>query len=222
MPGFGESEKPARVTYTLQQFSEWITRFLDKMHCDHFILAGHTLGGAIAAELALQIPSRVHRLILISAAGLVPTNDGDNIYERILNGQNPFEVNSYDDFRAFFRLIFSNPNRAPLPLKNYLFMKFAANRTWYHKIFLDIMGDISNEDLIDKRKAEQVKKFESIRTPTLIVWGDRDGFFPESIGCWMHRLVKDSRYVVLPGAAHMPPMEQANKLSKLTLSFLNA
>lgn len=221
LPGFGESEKPARVVYNLEQFDTWIMRFADKMHFDRFVLAGHSLGGAIAAEVAGKAPERVQRLILISAAGLVPTNDGDNIYERILNGHNPFEVSSYDDFREFFSLIFSDPHKAPLPVKNYLYMKFAANRTWYHKIFLDMMGDISNEDLIDKRKREQIKKFSTIKTPTLVVWGTQDGFFPESIGNWMHRTVPDSRYAIIDGAAHMAPMEQADKLAKLTLSFLN-
>lgn len=221
LPGFGESEKPAKITYNLDQFETWITRFADKMHFDRFVLAGHSLGGAIAAELATKIPNRVQRLVLVSAAGLVPTNDGDNIYERILNGHNPFEVASYEDFRDFFDLIFSDPNKAPLPVKNYLYMKSAANRNWYHKIFLDMMGDISNEDLIDERKKEQLQKFESIRTPTLIVWGRYDGFFPESIGSWMHRTVRDSRYALIEEAAHMAPMEQTDKLAKLTLAFLN-
>ncbi|MBL8035246.1 MAG: alpha/beta hydrolase [Leptospiraceae bacterium] len=221
LPGFGESEKPARVTYTLEQFETWITRFADKMHFDRFVMAGHSLGGAIAAELASKIPHRIQRLILISAAGLVPTNDGDNIYERILNGHNPFEVSSYEDFREFFNLIFSDPHKAPLPVQNYLYMKFAANRNWYHKIFLDMMGDISSEDLIDERKQEQIKKFEAISTPTLIVWGKYDGFFPESIGTWMHHTVRDSRYALIEEAAHMAPMEQSGKLAKLTLAFLN-
>jgi len=222
LPGFGESEKPARVAYTLEQFSGWMTRFVNKMHIDRFILAGHSLGGAIATELAITMPERVQRLILISAAGLVPTNDGDNIYEQILNGHNPFEVSSYEDFKQFFKLIFSNPGVAPLPVDDYLFMRFAANRTWFHKIFLDMMGDISTEDLIDMRKAEQLKKFAAIRTPTLIVWGKHDGFFPESIGNWMHRTVPDSRYALIDEAAHMAPMEQSGKLAKLTLSFLNS
>jgi len=221
LPGFGDSEKPARTVYDLERFANWITRFADKMHFDRFILAGHSLGGAIAAELAATIPKRVQRLILISAAGLIPTGDGDNIYERILDGRNPFEISSYDDFRDFFKLIFANPNQAPLPVKNYLFMKFAANRTWYHKIFLDMMGDISNEDTIEARKAEQVQKFEKITIPTLIVWGRHDGFFPESIGSWMHRTVRDSRYALIDEAAHMAPMEQADQLAKLTFAFLN-
>ena len=222
LPGFGDSEKPARVTYSLDQFESWITRFADKMHFDRFVMAGHSLGGAIAAELASKIPQRIQRLILISAAGLVPTNDGDNIYERILNGHNPFEVSSYDDFREFFNLIFSDPHKAPLPVKNYLYMRFVSNRNWYHKIFLDMMGDISNEDFIDQRKQEQIKKFEAISTPTLIVWGKYDGFFPESIGTWMHRTVRDSRYALIEEAAHMAPMEQSDKLAKLTMSFLNS
>lgn len=222
LPGFGDSEKPARVTYSLDQFESWITRFADKIHFDRFVMAGHSLGGAIAAELASKIPQRIQRLILISAAGLVPTNDGDNIYERILNGHNPFEVSSYDDFREFFNLIFSDPHKAPLPVKNYLYMRFVSNRNWYHKIFLDMMGDISNEDFIDARKKEQVAKFEAISTPTLIVWGKYDGFFPESIGTWMHRTVRDSRYALIEEAAHMAPMEQSDKLAKLTMSFLNS
>lgn len=191
------------------------------MHFDRFVMAGHSLGGAIAAELTDKIPQRIQRLILISAAGLVPTNDGDNIYERILNGHNPFEVSSYDDFREFFNLIFSDPHKAPLPVKNYLYMRFVSNRNWYHKIFLDMMGDISNEDFIDQRKQEQVKKFEAISTPTLIVWGQYNRF-SESIGTWMHRTVRDSRYALIEEAAHMAPMEQPDKLAKLTLSFLNS
>lgn len=222
LPGFGESEKPASVTYTLTQFEAWITRFANKMHLDRFVLAGHSLGGAIAAELSTQIPDRVQRLVLISAAGLVPTNDGDNIYERILNGHNPFEVSSYEDFQEFFKLILTNPGIAPLPVRNYLYLRFVANRTWFHKIFLDMMGDISSEDLIDQRKAEQLEKFSTIQTPTLIVWGKHDGFFPESIGNWMHRVVPDSRFALIDDAAHMAPMEQSEKLGKLTLAFLNS
>lgn len=220
LPGFGESEKPAKISYTLEQFETWVTRFADKVHFDRFVLAGHSLGGAIAAELASKIPHRIQRLVLISAAGLVPTNDGDNIYERILAGHNPFEVSSYEDFREFFELIFSDPKRAPLLIKNYLYMKFAANRDWYHKIFLDMMGDISTEERIESRKQEQIRKFEAIAIPTLIVWGRYDGFFPESIGNWMHRTVRDSRYALIEEAAHMAPMEQADKLAKLTLAFL--
>jgi abhydrolase domain-containing protein 6 len=222
LPGFGESEKPARVIYDLRQFATWITRFADKMHFDRFILAGHSLGGAIATEVATQSPHRVQRLILISAAGLVPTNDGENIYEKILRGHNPFEVSTYDDFREFFAMIFSHPGLAPLPVKSYLYMRFASNRNWYHKIFLDMMGDISDDDLIDARKKEQFDKFAALKTPTLIVWGKYDGFFPESIGSWMHRTVPDSRYALIEEAAHMAPMEQADKLAKLTLSFLNS
>ncbi|MCX7633374.1 MAG: alpha/beta hydrolase [Turneriella sp.] len=220
LPGFGESEKPARVAYTLEQFTLWMAKFADKVHFEQFVLAGHSLGGAIGVELALRMPQRVRRLILISAAGLVPTNDGDNIYERILAGKNPFEISSYHDFREFLQLIFTNPHRAPLPLKNYLFMQLAGKRTWFHKIFLDMLGDISSEESIAKRKAEQVKKFSSIRVPTLIVWGNRDGFFPESIGRWMHSLVPGSEYALIRGAAHMAPMEQAGRLAKLTLRFL--
>jgi pimeloyl-ACP methyl ester carboxylesterase len=37
----------------------------------------------------------------------------------------------------------------------------------------------------------------------------------------MHRTVRDSRYALIEEAAHMAPMEQTDKLARLTLAFLN-
>src|SRR5215218_7288138 len=60
LPGFGAS-------------APTIERFCDRMELDELVVVGSSLGGWVAAELALRAPERVKGLVLIDAAGIVPT-----------------------------------------------------------------------------------------------------------------------------------------------------
>ena len=219
LPGFGESEKPTNVKYDLPQFSGWIFKLAAKLNFDRFILVGHSLGGAISCEMAHENPSKIQRLILIGAGGLIPDNDGDNLYEKIFRGENPFEISTYVEFATFMKLLFAKPPFAPLPVKNYLFMRYKSNKTWYHRIFSDLLGDISTEAMIKKRKREQLQRIGTIATPTLIIWGKYDGLFPPSIGKLFHETIKDSRLVIFENSAHMLQAEEPQRIQRLIRQF---
>jgi pimeloyl-ACP methyl ester carboxylesterase len=52
------------------QLSEWLARWLDAMALDRFELAGHSLGGLVAAELAAERLEQTRRLVLVAPAGI--------------------------------------------------------------------------------------------------------------------------------------------------------
>src|SRR5262245_33422132 len=68
LPGFGVSEKPD-VSYSLQAMTERLSRFVDRWISGTLIVVGHSMGGELAASLALARPDRVKRLVLIAPAG---------------------------------------------------------------------------------------------------------------------------------------------------------
>ncbi len=52
------------------ELSAWISRWLDAADLDVVDLAGHSLGGLVAAELAATSPERTRRLVLVAPAGI--------------------------------------------------------------------------------------------------------------------------------------------------------
>ena len=52
------------------QLSEWLARWLDAMALERFELAGHSLGGLVAAELAAERREQTRRLVLVAPAGI--------------------------------------------------------------------------------------------------------------------------------------------------------
>jgi pimeloyl-ACP methyl ester carboxylesterase len=66
--GYGLSEKD-KDSYYLSEFVEFIWGFIESLGLDSMALVGHSLGGRICLEIALQHPERVRRLVLIDAIG---------------------------------------------------------------------------------------------------------------------------------------------------------
>src|SRR5919198_3187282 len=74
LPGFGFSDKP-KINYTPSFYSVFIAKFLNRLEaCSSVSIIGCSLGGHIAAEVALNHPSLVSKLVLISPAGALPVS----------------------------------------------------------------------------------------------------------------------------------------------------
>src|SRR3954452_15443059 len=67
LPGFGCSDLPEH-DITIEYYADWAFRLLDALGIDRGALVGHSMGGFIAADMAIRQPERVQRLALVSAA----------------------------------------------------------------------------------------------------------------------------------------------------------
>jgi pimeloyl-ACP methyl ester carboxylesterase len=72
-----------------KQLGEWLGRWLDAAELERVDVAGHSLGGLAAAELAAGQPQRIRRLVLVSPAG-IPCN------RRIVGRAGPLAGALYD------------------------------------------------------------------------------------------------------------------------------
>ena len=68
-PGFGESDTPAWLD-NVADLANFYLDFLDALDLDGVHLVGHSLGGWVAAELAVRNTGRLASLTLVSAAGI--------------------------------------------------------------------------------------------------------------------------------------------------------
>ncbi|MDS0139975.1 MULTISPECIES: alpha/beta hydrolase [unclassified Amycolatopsis] len=69
LPGFGRTGPRPDRDYRVRTYAGTIARFLTALQVPHFALAGNSLGGNIAWNLALDAPDRVDALVLVNATG---------------------------------------------------------------------------------------------------------------------------------------------------------
>ena len=69
LPGFGLSPMPTRREITIPGYGRWVDALCEQLGLGKVALVGNSMGGFVAAEVAIQFPERVARLVLVSAAG---------------------------------------------------------------------------------------------------------------------------------------------------------
>lgn len=67
LPGFGYSEMP-EGDISIEYYASWVFRLLDALGIESAAVVGNSMGGFIAAEMAIRSPERVQRLTVVSAA----------------------------------------------------------------------------------------------------------------------------------------------------------
>ena len=179
-----------------------------------FDLVGHGVGGWIAAEIAVRHPEKIRKLCLLGACGLfVP---GEPIADIFMHTQ-PERGVSYATLRR---------------------MLFASESTEHGlRYYPDGRGDLDEETrryqmirfcsfvgfkppyLYNRSLIERLGR---ARMPSLVVWGERDGFTPIAHGrAYADRLPAAAPLEIVPGAGHSLPMEQGEALAALVGAFLN-
>jgi pimeloyl-ACP methyl ester carboxylesterase len=69
LPGFGRTGPRPDRDYRVRTYAATIARFMTALQLPRFVVAGNSLGGNIAWNLALDAPGRVERLVLVNATG---------------------------------------------------------------------------------------------------------------------------------------------------------
>lgn len=186
-PGFGKSDDPD----WLDEVGDLAYFYLDvfaALGLDGVHLVGTSLGGWIAAELAVRNDTRLKTLTLVGAVGIPAEGKPiDDIFRM------PVEEN--------LRRFYADPERAARRVGDMAKldpMLFAKNRSTVTR--LAYRPRFFNPGL--------AKWLHRITVPTLLVYGDKDGLVPPQFGHAYHAAIPGSRLVVLREAGHAPFDEQ--------------
>ncbi len=179
--GFGKSTKPAHLQYSFQALAAWTKALLEERDVKNFILVGHSMGGMLAARMALLYPSYVQKLVLINPIGLedwktkVPYRTIDEWYEAELK-QSPEAIREYQK-EAYYGGVWKPEYDANMAL--------AAGWTMHPDYGAIAWNSALIYDMIYTQPV--VYELKNIRMPTLLLIGTKDR---TAIG---KDLVKDAR-----------------------------
>ncbi|HET9387849.1 MAG TPA: alpha/beta hydrolase [Gemmatimonadales bacterium] len=208
--GFGFSDQPAHG-YRNTDYVRLVVALLDSLGIASAVLVGHSMGGEIAAEVALAHPDRVRGLVLIGAAGY-----GIRWPGALRVARWPFVGAVAMTFRGrwfterILRSTYSDPARvtegdidqyyAPVPQKGF----GRALRGVLREFRFDSLGG----------------HLRRVQAPTLLVWGDGDRWIPMRDGARFSRELQRSELVVVARSGHNTHEESAERVNKLLLDFL--
>lgn len=181
-PGYGASGDDT----TIDDVHDYVRHYLDlfdQLEIDRLSLAGHSMGGWLAATFAIYETPRVKRLVLASPLGLRvrehPTTDIFTIPDEQLLGKLTANMAVFD-------------GHVPMPPTP----EFLAER--YREM-------TSTARLLWERASDPKlpKWLHRLTMPTLLVWGDRDEIIPvEQASVWAE-LVPSATTKILPGVGHL-------------------
>ena len=203
--GFGRSDKPL-LNYRVSTLVDFLNGFLTELKIERASPVGNSLGGWVAAAYALAHPERVERLVLSDAAGYAAlTKTMDSRALRALR------VASRDDIRYLGPLAFHD-KRFYQDVDTAFKERVTAGDSYTVAQVLDSM--IRGDDALDN-------KLQTLKQPTLVLWGREDKLIPLSFGEQFHREIVNSRLRIIDNCGHMPQLECPNEFSAAVLKFFS-
>jgi pimeloyl-ACP methyl ester carboxylesterase len=209
--GFGFSDKPAHG-YRNADYAHLLVSLLDSLGIASAVLVGHSMGGAIAAEVAIAHPDRVRGLVLIDAAGYGVRWPGVIKLARL-----PFIGPIATTFRGrwitgrILRSTFADPAKVVEADVDQYYAPVADPD--YGRALRGVLREFRFDTLSGGRLA-------TVQAPTLILWGDADRWISIRDGSRFARELPRSEFVVVQHAGHNAPEEAPDQVNQLLLGFL--
>lgn len=218
LPGFGLSDKPEDTDYTIEQFVRFVADFIQQVglakdkefSSSKTSIVGHSLGGYIAAQLAVEHPELVDKLVLIDTSGML---DGPTpLLQQYLDAaMSPTK----ESVRAVFEQLVADPIRIPDALVDgFIYrisqpgakhaFKSAFDNSVYSQIGTDRLKQIGGDNKI----------------PVLIIWGMQDKLIPLNYFKILHEAIEGSKVEIVEDAGHAPFAEKPAIVCELLHRFL--
>ena len=210
--GFGGSDKPSDVNYTIEKFSEFILEFIEKIGLSgddkKITLVGHSLGGYIAVEFAIRNMALIEKLVLLDSSGFL--KEPTPLLEQYLNAaNNP----TYDNVRSVFEQLVSQPWKVLPVVVNTFITRISSPGAKYPFLSAYQYSTTTQIDL------SRLKSIQDI--PTLLIWGYNDKLIPIECIEPFKQVFKKYKVKMIEDAGHAPFIEKPAIICELLHSFLS-
>jgi pimeloyl-ACP methyl ester carboxylesterase len=207
--GFGATERPDDVVYSLRTWTDHIWAFLDAHGIEKTAIVGNSLGGRIALQMATDCPDRIAKMVLMGAPGVGMTlTDG-------LAALRAYEP-SHDAMRNLLRNYFAvDPAMITDELVAIRYEASIADGAYeaYRAMFLDPRHAGSELGITE----DEVR---AIATPALLVHGREDRVVPMQVSVTMLGLLPNADLHVFSACGHWTQIERADEFSALVSDYL--
>lgn len=205
----GQSD-PESEAYTIADLAGDAAALLGALGIERAHVAGHSMGGFIALQLAVDRPERVDRLVLVSTAAAGAAVDGRpaHLPEPSSWIKDPVE-RARTRYRGMAAPGYFDAHAEQL---DELASLAAGNR-------LSFAG-MTRQSLALQTTYDVRRRLGDVAAPTLILHGEVDSTIPIRAARTLEARIPGARLVALPGVGHLPQWERVDELIRLIAAFL--
>jgi pimeloyl-ACP methyl ester carboxylesterase len=219
LPGFGRSPKPTRPI-SIPGYAACVVEVMRALEIDAAALVGHSLGGLVTLEVTVREPTRVDRLVLVSAAGLTVASiraqrrlAALRRAEQLVSAWGGWLATRSDILarrrrmrRLLMALAVHRADLLPAPL---LAEQLRGSGT---PGYVDAVHALVESPIRDR--------LDAIACPTLIVWGEEDRLVPVDDAYEFARLIPGAHTAIFERTGHMPMLERPQRFNEAVEEFL--
>jgi pimeloyl-ACP methyl ester carboxylesterase len=196
LPGHPSGEALGSVA----ECADWLARYVDWKRNDRAVVAGNSLGGAIALQWALDRPDQAAGLILIGTGARLRVSP--EIFE-MLDQNWPACIDTFAEWAV--------ASTAPTQVRERV-------KAWHHRVG----RDSTRTDYAACNDFDVMDRIADIRVPALVVVGGEDQMTPPKYSVFLHERLEGSTLVVVPGAGHVVMAEKPEAVNPAISAFLSS
>src|SRR4030095_905954 len=203
--GHGNSDK-TQLGYRPKDFADDIAAFMDKMNLKKAIIVGHSMGSTNARQFVLSYPKRTMGLVIIGSFASYNNNAAVTEFEGVLTSmQDPIDVNFIHEFQksTIYR---------PIPNAYYETVVKESQKLPVH---------VWQGVALGWKKGDLAERLSHLRTPTLIIWGDKDSFAPSAPPFFLNSVLRNSKLSIYRETGHAVHWEEPQRFVDELVEFIN-
>jgi len=213
IPGSGLSGPAVNHDYSDAADVARVIALLDQLGVQQVIMAGHSMGGRIAWNLAAAHPERVSQLVLLAPDGFPdPNAKSDKTYDvSPWLGLMKYSLPQWALRMGGVAPAFADDSHlTPSMMQRYHDMMLAPG---VRTALLERMRQTRNSD--------PLARLQSIQVPVLLLWGAKDAFIPVSNAQDYLKAMPQAKLVTLPGVGHVLHEEAPQASVQVVRDFLS-
>lgn len=197
LPGHGRSTPPAHSA--ISDYANDVQAFIKALELERVVVAGHSMGGAIAQELAIRHSPEVVGLVLVGTGAKLRVSPA--LLEMLQR-----------DFATAVATVpqYAFAPNAPDSLRQAHQSRLAQNDPAV------VYGDFAACDVFDARA-----QLGQINVPTLVISGSEDKMTPPKYGRYLADHIPRAAFTLIENAGHMLALEQPERVTAVIQQFLD-
>jgi len=209
MVGFGFSERPADVEYSVQTWADQTVGLMDTLGLQKASLVGNSFGGAIALRIAAQHPERVDKLVLMGSMGVdFPISEG---LERVW-GYEP----SFENMRKVLDVFAYDRKLVPDELAEVRYR--ASMQPGFQESFA-AMFPSPRQRWVDAMRTDD-EEIRKLTHRTLIIHGREDQVIPVETSLHLMQLIENGDLHVFSHCGHWVQIERSTEFNRIVGDFI--
>ncbi|MGB9736130.1 MAG: alpha/beta fold hydrolase [bacterium] len=197
LPGHGDSD--GKGCNSISDYADIIVDLVKGLKIEKCILTGHSMGGAIAQNIALRYAELLSRLILVATGARLRVTP--QVFKAIET-----DYKNYISLASSFSMSASTDEQI---------------KSRFQSILTHSSPQSAYDDFLACDRFDEMNRIDNIRTKTLIIVGDNDMMTPPKYAAFLHQKISGSELVNIKDAGHMVMMEKPHEVNMAIERFIS-